>query len=160
LEFDQDLSLENKTLCLIAMLLHDFGHDGAKANKLNKNSMNQEQRTVQKLNHSALNLLSESQIQVICNWILGTQFSSVQEMHEQFLHNPSDRLLRMQTYINEADISASLTQALAYPLTRLFLLERDGIEPSLQDIQTTLQKFHQECLISTPVAKHYLNRAD
>jgi hypothetical protein len=160
LEFDQDLAPEDKTLCLIAMLLHDFGHDGAGANKLSSSPETQEQRTVEKIKHPALDSLSSSQLKVIRDWILGTQFSSVQDLHQKYLINPSDRLMRMQTYINEADISASLTQALGYPLTRLFLLERDGFEPSLLDIQTTLQKFHQECFISTPVAKHYLNRGD
>ena len=158
LEFDQDLSPQDKTLCLIAMLLHDFGHEGAKANKENTNRVSQEQRTIDLLNHPSLALLEPSQIQTMKAWILGTHFPSVKAMHEAYLHNPSDRLLRMQAYINEADISASLTQALGYPLTRLFMLERDGVEPALPEIQRTLQKFHHECLISTPVAKHYLNR--
>lgn len=158
LEFDEDLSPQDKTLCLIAMLLHDFGHDGAKANKINANAISQEQRTIYQLTHPSLTLLQGSQLQTIQEWILGTQFTIIEERHEAFKHNPEDRYLRMQTYINEADISASLTQSLGYPLTRLFLLERDGLEPALEKIQHTLQSFHRECLISTPIAKHYLNR--
>jgi hypothetical protein len=158
LECDHDLSSEDKTLCLIAMLLHDFRHEGAKANRLNINSISQEQKTVDQLKHPIMSKLSPAQLQKIKDCILGTQFSSLKELHEAYLANPMDSFLRMQAYINEADISASLTQALGFPLTRLFMVERDGVEPTLIQMQNTLQRFHRECLISTPVAKHYLNR--
>ncbi len=154
LRYSENIPNKSALLALIATVSHDLGHRGKMNSEL---PFTQESLTAEWVLSELKPYLVDEELALVNQYILKTDPNVVSNNHADYLANPDDKGYYLQVLINEADISASLIPELCHPLTDSLLRERGILKPSKSDIQKLFTAFKSQVLISTDVAKYFLN---
>ena len=149
-----ELSIEDKQLMLLAMLVHDFGHRGI--GNLPSDGMTHEDETIVALKKTALQMLPEEQQNEIFELITGTTTNLLQKTNARYKVEPTNLQYLKQALINDADIATSYIPKIGPALTKSILIELGNSKPREDEIANAYIAFRKQFTLTSHIARSIL----